>query len=864
MKREVGGGLNDLTLPAEIGRRICAERNRLLTQLRQRGGLGFMRAHSDLIDAAIARIFALAVEETRSSLEHMRPGAADGLCLVATGGYGRRELSPYSDVDVTFIAENEDDQQTDLLVKNAYRILMDVFLGGTDLKVGYSYRQIGECRDLPLDTHTALLDARCIAGSRALFDRFYTEVSTSIMPAPFVLGHMGQRCIARRRLGDSPFRVEPSIKEGAGGLRDLHTARWLAQVAFSAPRSDVWRTLRARGILMDHEIKSLDAAIEFLAKVRNCLHVACSRGTDVLSVPRQDEVAVMLGMRQGAGALMARYFGHTETVAGIYRKVVAACLDQPLEVEPGIVMDRGEVRLRDMGLFIRDPEAMIRVFQHAVSLDLKIGRETNDLLHAAIEAGNGRRRTQSVYRAFLRVLAAPQAHRALLDMADSGILQWLIPEFGKLMYQLPGDAAHELTIGAHSLEAVQAIGKFSSGDDQDLLEVWEGIQEPELLLLATLLHDIGKVDEGTDHSTSGALIARDICRRLGLSTEAVEMVEFLVRNHLVMGETARLRDLNDAHAVESFVDAVGSADRLDMLYLLTAADLRSVGQANWSEIQMRFLRELYHRASTVLRRSGHMEIDVDRHRSRLAKELSLANLPRDEVDEHCSAMPASYLLNTPPNDLAAHIEWAREARRGKPVVNMKDDPAGKLTEMTICTLDDPTPGLLAKMAGVLHILNVDIHAAQVFTRETSERIAIDTLYVDFDQHALPELKRLQVQSELEALLSGKLDLEGLASRFGKKMDGRVISPDIEVISHLSDRHTIVQIGADDQPGLLYRMTKGISSLGWNIHSARINTWGNSALDVFYVTDADGAKLDPTAATELLHKALTHDHRTGSS
>jgi [protein-PII] uridylyltransferase len=332
-------------------------------------------------------------------------------------------------------------------------------------------------------------------------------------------------------------------------------------------------------------------------------------------------------------------------------------------------------------------------------------------------------------------------------------------------------------------------------------------------------------------------------------------VQYLVQNHVVMGQTARLRDLNDQSTVDEFTRTVPSPELLDMLYLLTAADLASVGQSNWNEVQMRFLRELYHRAGTALRRKGTSTVDIERHRSRLTRELSLTNLPEAEVEEHCRAMPASYLLNTSPDDLAAHILLVRQARSGSPIVSAKDDPTGRLTEITVCVLDDPKPGLLAKIAGAFHALGVDIHAAQVFTRESTDRIAIDTLYVDADQHPLPELKRLQAKSELEALLAGKTDLCSLFRRFGRKPGGCVYSPYIQVMSHVSDRHSVVQVEADDQVGLLYLLTSCISSLGWNIHSARINTWGNKAQDAFYVTDGRGYKLDPDMARTELGKAL---------
>lgn len=294
---------------------------------------------------------------------------------------------------------------------------------------------------------------------------------------------------------------------------------------------------------------------------------------------------------------------------------------------------------------------------------------------------------------------------------------------------------------------------------------------------------------------------------------------------------------------------------LDMMYLLTAADVRSVGQATWSEVQMRFLRELYHRTANSLRRSAPVDVDLGRHRSRLARELSLANLPQAEVDEHCTAMPAAYLLNTPADDLAAHIEYVRRARAGQPVVSLRDDPISHFTEITICTLDDPEPGLLAKIAGALSALGVDIHAAQVFTREANDRIAFDILSVDYDRRTLPEMKKLQVQSELEGILAKRSDPESLCARYGKKLESNVKLLDLQVMSHLSDQHSVIQIEAEDEPGLLYHLTAAISSLNWDIYSARINTWGKTAQDVFYVTDDKGSKLDPASASEAFRQTL---------
>ena len=429
-----------------------------------------------------------------------------------------------------------------------------------------------------------------------------------------------------------------------------------------------------------------------------------------------------------------------------------------------------------------------------------------------------------------------------------------IPEFSHLMYEAPNDAAHELTVGAHSLEVARRLGDFGADADQELGEIWANLSKPELLVLAGLLHDAGKTSGGTPHANAGADIARRVALRLGLADESAAVVEFLVRNHLAMSEVARLRDLNEKRTIHDFTRVVSSTELLDMLYLLTAADQRSVGQATWSDVQMRFLRELYHRASAALRTSKPEDADMERHRGRVAQELSLSNLPKAEVDEHCCAMPAGYLLNTPLDDIASHILCVRQTRAGKPVVRMGDDPTGRFTEITVCVPDE-SPGLLAKIAGVLAAVGINIHAAQVFTRRSDDRIAIDLLYVDFEGSALSRMKELQVRAELEKALAGKSNIDALWARYGRQPGGKIELVTLKLMSHLSDEHTVIDVEAEDQPGLIYRLTSVISALGWNIHSARISTWGTRARDTFYVTATDGSKLDGDTAEQALRKAI---------
>lgn len=831
-----------------------------------------MHAYSDVVDSVISRIFELSIDNISNESDDTSGITRKNVSLIATGGYGRREMSPLSDIDVTFIVDGEDDPLVDILVKRTYRLLMDVLLNGAGLKVGYAYRIVGDSEELPLETQTALLDSRYIIGSIQLYDRFYTSILRSITPGAFITGHIDMRKKVTAEWGSSAYKVEPNVKEGCGGLRDLQTARWMAQIAFNVPGENVWHALRSRGIVSDQELQWVDGASEFLAKIRNALHYTGKRGGDILTIERQNELTATKRFTINITSLMSRYYLHAERIAGIYRKVASACLDQALEIEPGIVVQGGEILVPDKGLLTRDPAAFVRIFEHMITYRASIAWETVDLLRAYTLSRNGKRTLHAgraggapwlTTQAFLRLLSLPAASTALDAMVKIGALQWLIPEFARIMHLIPGDAAHEYTVGAHSLEVTRQLGTFITGAEDELKEISHSIQEPELLCLAALMHDAGKIEDSGNHSEKGAELAGIVARRLGLRSDTAAKVEFLIRNHLVMSETARLRDLNDSKTMQDFIAIVDNQEHLDMLYLLTIADLRSVGQTVWSEVQIRFLRELYHRATTVLRGAVGASFDMERHRGRLARELSLANLPKEEIDEHCNSMPASYLLNTSPDDLAAHIVYVRSARKDKPVVRLTDDITGRFTVITICALDDPTPGLLSKITGVVAASGVDIHAAQVFTRESYDRIAIDQLYVDFDHRTLPELRRLQLQSELEDVISGKSDLASQMKRYGKNMHDEVVIKNLKIISHLSEQYTVVEIETVDQPALLFKLTRAISTVGWNIHSARVSTWGSKARDAFYVTDKDGCKLDSDALPKL-RKAISALHMSAIS
>jgi len=809
-------------------------RERLADASGEMGGVELTRAYSDLTDAVVERVFHIAVWEGDPISSADAIGALGQIAVTAVGGYGRREMSPYSDCDVAFLVGGEEDENTDRIVKRAFRLLMEVIEGG-GLKVGYSYRRVDDVENLELDTQTALLEARRIVGSTTVFDAFYNSLRSAISPAEFVIGHVQAR--GADLAFDTPYLVEPNVKEGHGGLRDLHAARWIAQVAYRIPPDRVWEGIRARGVLVDSEIDDIQRATEFATRTRNSLHLIAGRGLDLLGHERHAEIAERLGF-SSLKDFTSLYYAHAAVLWRAARKVGQACLEERLEIEPGITAEDGMLRLPDRELLRRDRAAVVRVFQHAQSYGLRICRGAADLLRSA---ATDYQPNHEAAHTFLDTLSRRGASATLRSMADIGVLQAIVPQFDNLMKLVPEDLAHRFTVGEHSLRAVEQLEALFADDDERLGDILSRVQDTEALFLATLMHDIGKLDSKGDHSKTGAFRASKLARSLGMREESCAKVEFLVRHHLRMAETARLRDLAQRKTIRDFVSVVRDRELLDMLFLLTVADQRAVGSKNWSQVQVRFLFELHERASAAIRSPDAAGADIERHRQRVRKELRLSNLPDTEVDEHCASMPADYLLNTPPEELAAHIGYVRSVRSGQPVVDMRDDRTGHFTRLTVLSKD--RPGLLSDIAGVLYATGIDVHAAQIFTRSSeTDNIAIDVLYVDFEGRQLTEMKKWQVEGELLPVLSGEVTVDELLFRRGKKPFDSPENLRMNVQENLSDHETVIEFRAVDAPGILHYFTRRLAEKDLVIHNARVATWGHEARDAFYVTTREGNKL----------------------
>jgi [protein-PII] uridylyltransferase len=878
----VGGFAADLDAlndPAAISAYLKEWRGRLNSPAGLRdAGSALMQQNSALIDAVLHRLFAISV--ARSVQDSTCGGASShepAMAIIATGGYGRQEMAPYSDVDVTFIPEREDDDRLNAVIKDMFQLVMDVFLYGADIKVGYAYRPIGELEQLDHQTRTALLDARFLCGDQELFKGFRALFRSQLLTADFVFRKWSERQAVLEKLGgDNVYSLEPNVKEGAGGLREIQTAEWIGEVRYKAGFTRVWPTLVERGIVGAADADAILESREFLLGVRNAVHIVSKDARDAMTMEKQEQVAALFGYEEteavpAVETFMRDYYRHAARARRVARRAVQRCLDSEMPLGLGLSSVDRALHLMDFGAASADSALPLHAAELAQAYSLKMSADVEEFISAFLKERPSPEDPAYAGRIFTRLLAVGKDIANVLEyLEEQGVLSWLIPEFGPLMTLIPYDAAHNYTVGAHSLRVVRNLEMLRSETDPklgDYRRVAGEISLPEVLTMAGLIHDIGKQWDGS-HAETGAVAAAAIADRFGWDAERREKLVFLVRQHLVMAETSRLRDLSLEETVRDFARRVPDMDSLNMLYLLTYADTNAVGPGVWTDVQGKFLTELYYRTEAVL--SGSIDTgdapayvpNLARQRDRIRKQLAEHNLPIDLIHEHTRNLPAHYLLNTPLEEMYLHIAMVGRLRETyQPIVDFKNEYGTAYTEMVLCTFDDPLPGLLAKITGVLYAHDINVHIAQVFTREGSIGIAIDTLWVDYRGRQLPVAKRAEVQEGLRKVLLGEMTIDDLLHKCNKPLKEQAIySAKIDDVS--SERFSVLEVTAPDEKGVLFRLASAISKLGWDIHAARLSAWGSRARDAFYVTDQRGGKVpaeDVSRIAELL-PSLTFSRR----
>lgn len=844
-------------------------------------GRAWMEDYATLLDTALARIFAFAWDEARAA--HKLPLASSehdsGLALVAIGGYGRSEMCPHSDIDIAFLAAEEDDPMLDAAVKEAFRLIVEVLIDGERLDVSYAYRPLIDCERLDPKDKTSLLDARWLAGSEMLVRRLHDDLHDTWDGVEYLLDKERERRDIGKQPGLALYSVEPHLKEGEGGLRDLQCALWVTSAMLKTPTP--MKELEWRGIVTREDCAHAIAARDFFLLMRTWLHLETGRKTDVLRADLQIAAARWKGYL-GTGAvpaqsLLAEHYRHAENARAFAGKVFRRLLDGPLQLDDHFVAVHRRVRSAHPYTILNHPELLVAPFAQARKYGFALDPDLDRAIEAALPRVDEATRSSPIARAGLwALLSQPEsAAEALTELREHGVLQAMLPEFSEMLRLAPADPSHQLTVGEHSIAAVRRLGEMwrDKSEDDVLYDIWNGVDDVPLLVLGTLLHDVGKLIPGTDHSVSGEKSARKMGARLGLDDERNKRLGLLVRRHLLLPRAARLRDLDAPGTIKEIIKHVGDVATLKMLYLLSIADTKSVGDKAYSRLDLEAMRELYERVFIAMTRQETAEVlsdaekreqAVQRERERLRRELRRFQWDDETLSRLTNGLPAAYVLNTPLPTIAAHLKFLEQLPSEKLIVDFSHEARGQFTEATVVTYDDAEPGLLSKICGVVHALGAEVLAAHVYTLHITDTIGVhppgraivlDRLSLAFKGRALPESRCLKLAAMLRDVIAGGKSIEDVIHEAGREMAARVVPERVGARNDLSDEHTVVSVVCDNTSGLLYAVTKTLAESGLDIHTAKITTWAGRAEDAFYVTKRRSETVSTKLADDEIRPAL---------
>ena len=841
-------------------------------------GAATIREQCFLMDQLIRGLFDLV---TQVIYPLPNPTSGERLAIVAVGGYGRGELAPYSDVDLLFLLPYKRTPHTEQVVEYLLYLLWDL-----GLKIGQSTRSVDEClrqAKSDLTIRTALLEARYLWGDQALFNEFKKRFDSDIVKgsaAQFVASKLAERDARHKRLGDSRYQLEPNIKEGKGGLRDLHTLFWIAKYIY---RTDDVGKLVDLGVLSAEESQRFDRAQKFLWTVRCHIHYLAGRAEERLTFDLQTEIGRRMGYTDHAGSRgVERFMKHYFLVAkdiGDLTRIFCAILEADQKHKRrlswvrwgngrrslgGFVVDGEWLTIASEDFFKKNPPALLRLFHVAQQHELDIHPRALRAASLSLRLINQQLRDNSeANRLFLEILTSRKdPETALRRMNEAGVLGRFIPDFGRVVAQMQYDMYHVYTVDEHTLFAIGILHKIESGLLEEELplatQLMPTIVSRRALYLAVLLHDIAK-GRGGDHSEIGEQIALKLGPRLGLSVEETETVAWLVRWHLLMSSTAFKLDIGDRQTIGNFVERVQSPERLKLLLVLTVADIRAVGPKVWNGWKAALLRELYHRAIELI--SGGLSGEGRESRAAAAQAAARRLLPDFSEPEFATFVSRGYSYYWLSFDAPTHARHARLMREaeasGAPLtVEKRVDPYRSVTEITLYTADHP--GLFSRIAGALAVSGANIVDAKIITM--SNGMALDTFWVQ-DSNGGPfdrpdKLAKLAVV--FENVLSGDLkphrELAHLPA-FPSRTRVFMVTPRVLLDNKASGSHTVIEVNGRDRPGLLFEVTRALTGLNLQVSSAKISTYGEKVVDVFYVKDLFGHKIEHSAKLAEIQRTL---------
>jgi len=791
------------------------------------------------------------------------PTSSERLALVATGGYGRGELAPYSDIDLLFLIPYKSTPWAESVVEYMLYVLWDL-----GLKVGHATRTPSECTRLAkedLTIRTALLEARYLWGDEDLFKeaakRFFRRV-VSGTHADFVDQKLAERSQRHKRLGDSRYVVEPNIKDGKGGLRDLQTMWWIARYLYGVSRSKAVNP----DILTEDENRQFKKAEAFLWTVRVALHFLADRAEERLTFDMQKRLSETLQYKahpglSGVERFMKHYFLVAKQVGDLTR-VFCAVLEarqkktffsriRRTQKLKEFALESGRLTTLKEDDFKDNPGLMVRIFRVADEHGLDIHPDALRLMkHSLRRISANVRRAPEANEDFLAVLTSTRAAEVnLRRMNEAGILGRFIPDFGRVVAQMQYDMYHHYTVDEHTIQAIGLLPRIESQElkeDHPLsTEVIRKVISRRVLYVAVLLHDIAK-GRGGDHSVLGAEVAKNLCPRLGLTPAETETVAWLVRWHLLMSNTAFKRDLADHKTILDFCEIVKSPERLRLLLVLTVVDIRAVGPGTWNGWKGQLLRDLYRAAEEVLS-AGHA--GRGREERVKAKKAELGSFLKEwnkrDIAAHQKRMNDSYWIAEDKETLIQNARLMHHTdKKGAPLgITARIETFQDMTNVAVYSEDHP--GVFARVVGALGIAGAAITGAKIHT--SRDGMAMDNFTVqDLEGRAFGSRRQLdRLEETIFSTLQGKVrPKEQLKHKrlYGTKDDAFEIEPVVLIDNRASNWSTVIEVNAKDRPGLLYDLTYVLYRLKLSIFSAHIATFGERAIDVFYVRDLVGQKV----------------------
>lgn len=805
-------------------------------------GRNVLEAHSVLVDELIQEIYEISCRKADREAPRTE---RSGLAIVATGGYGRRELNPCSDVDIAFIPSEEEDPWVEALIHTAFKLVMDVFLSLRDIHVGYAFRPLSDAGTWDVPTKTSLLDLRLICGDADLAGKMSHAIREVLSPLDLLLEFQGSSKSVWTH-SDSIYDVEPNLKEGFGSLRDLHRARWIFRLLLNAENRDLEIAIKECVGITESQLSEIREAADWFWRARTWLHLSAGKLSDVLIINYQDRIAQEL-CGCSSQAWLSRHFAYSEILLHFRKAAVRELAQGPLPVRGGLLLD-GYLR---MPIDLSEASSTVAMFHSAQHYEIPINLK--DLLRLDNARGMALKTAEPSVEevwAFNEILNESRGvTETIRALSEYGLLDRFIPNFSAIMRFAPPDPAHRNTVGEHSIRIIECLERLRVGDDPDgrrFTDLLRQCNHFDMLCLAALIHDAGKLMPGNDHSESGAEFAKAVAIRLKLPPEKSELLEILVRQHLLLVRTARLQDLKFTNVIHEISERIPSLEVLQHVYVFTYADTRAVAEKSWTSMDFRDLEEIYGKMQNHFARTAvdTQEVSRPEDQSHLIRKKIEALQARNDVAvmKHCETMPSSYVLNTPLEEIAFHLQLLQRLEAERFVMDVYNRPGDDYSEVTLCTSDDVKPGMLAKIAGVLYGLNADIHKAQAFTMENGRRIILDTLWVSSNGMPLQESKARRIRSTLRDVLSDAQSVENFLVKAGKNPPDGITVDAIDLRNDLSEEHTVVHIIAHDLQGLLYLMTRGLSRCGLIIHSAKIATFHARAENNFYVTAMDGGQI----------------------